>query len=380
MYENLHDIENIFETSLMLAPAYEFKKSFSNNQLMPTKIMEGNLNQINQSNQSNTITDSNLNECEEVDEVMNVNNGVIFSKISRLTDKSKQITEFIDNYKTRHEEASKVMQRDIHTKDRGKAQSKKKKRNILRDPDDKRTITKNNSTVHKNGFRRRNDGKQSLDSRINGQNVLQVSKKISGYYMKDEAGNIVVMSDHKNRINDRSAVAPSEVHKTKSNLFGSKERVSSKNANQSDLYNNFDKPNQYTGPENKPFGKNKTSRPVKTRKFKKNRTNRELDSVRDPKLELDKRNNSTSSKDADLVRQKTFDSKSQNNKFVGKRSIVTVDNNPDEVQTEVDDFLPKASQSSMSNVSLLKESNLFRKNKSPSKHSRRILPVRNFEI
>lgn len=293
MYENLHDIENIFESNLILAPAYEFKKSFSNNQLMSAKIIERNSNQINQ---SSIVIDSNSNECEEADEAMKVNNGVIFSKISRVTDKSKQITEFIDNYKTRHEEGSKVMHRDIHTRDRGKAQSKKKKRNILRDPDDKRTITKNHSAVQKNGFRRRNDGKKSLDSRINGQNVLQASKKISGYYMKDEAGNIVVMSDHKNRINDRSAVAPSEVLKTKSNLFGTKETVSSKITNQSDLYNNLDNPNQYTGPENKPLIKNKTSRPLKTRKFKKNRTNRELDSVKDPNLELDRRENSTSSK------------------------------------------------------------------------------------
>ena len=197
---------------------------------------------------------------------MKISNGVIFSKISRLADKSKQITEFIDNYKSRPEEG-KTGSRDIHTREQGRRKSRKKKRNILRDPDDKRTITKNNSTVYKNGFRKRNDGKKSLDSRINGQNILQASKKISGFYFKDEAGNIVVMSDQKNKVNDRSAVVPSEVLKTKSNLFGTKDGVSSNKTNQSNLYN-MDKTNQCTGPENRHLARNKTSRPIKTRKFK----------------------------------------------------------------------------------------------------------------
>jgi hypothetical protein len=326
VYDSMQDIENIFESNLLLAPAYEFKKSFSNdqitteNQLISSKIIDGNANTIN------IIVDSNSNDRDKIDEATNASNGVIFSKVSRLNDDSNQIIELMDDYNIKHEERGIVMNRDIHTRDQGKRRSKKKKRNILRDPDDKRTVTKNNSNVYRNGLKRRNDVKKSLDSRINGQNILQVSKKISGFYYKDDGVQIVITSDSKNKINDKSAAVHSEVLKTKSNLFGSKEVISNKKAHQNDLYNNYDKTNKYSGLENKPLVRNKTTRPLKARKFKMNKTNRETDSVKDNNLEAERRDNSLITKNTALCRQKTFDTKSQHDKNMTKRNIAMLNN------------------------------------------------------
>jgi len=58
--------------------------------------------------------------------------------------------------------------------------------------------------------------------------------------------------------------------------------------------------------------KRKTTRPVKTRKFKRTRTNRGLESMRDGKMGEDKRDHSQPSAQNDLGRQKTFDTQQVN--------------------------------------------------------------------
>lgn len=207
--------------------------------------------------------------------------------------------------------------RGHQAKDHTKRRSKKKKRNILRDPDDKRIpIKKTNSAVYKHNSRKRQDGKKSLDSRINGQNILQMGKKSSFYY-KDEAGNIVIMSDSKSRLNDRSALVPSDVNNVRGKLFDSKDSQAANKINRSELYSNKAR-NTKNDVVDKPYLKRKTSRPIKSRRFTRARPTRGCDSVRDPKATLEKRENSLPTQSDNLSRQKTFESKATKDSITSK--------------------------------------------------------------
>ena len=109
VYHNIHDIENIFDSNLISKPTFEFKKSMSNhqigldNQFAPVKGLNPHLNN------SNTLADSNLNEDDLLPEQKpSVSNGVIFSKVSRLNDKTQKLNDIIDDYQLTQEQRVKT--------------------------------------------------------------------------------------------------------------------------------------------------------------------------------------------------------------------------------------------------------------------------------
>ena len=102
------------------------------------------------------------------------------------------------------------------SKDQGKKRNKKK-RNILRDPNDKRAGIKTKSTVYRNNSKKRGDLKISYDAKLNWHNPHQVNRK-EQFYFKDDGGNIVVMTSN-NKYNDRSAVVSGQFKNRRNNLF-----------------------------------------------------------------------------------------------------------------------------------------------------------------
>lgn len=281
------------------------------------------------------------------------------------------------------------------TKDQ-KRKSKKKKRNIYRDPEDKR-IPKRASKLEKGGSKPRREVKKSLDTRINGQNILQVSKQKSFYY-KDDEGKIIVINDEKTIQQQKSNKRISEKKKfqnLRNNQLQNKGSENLSKINNSDLYYHLNPENQYGASESRLF-RRKTTRPVKSRGLKNSRPFRGCDSVRDPNFEIEKRENSLPTQTAELDRQKTFDNKQSNpnNKYNPKMQKSNGHNNnrrANQIQTNTDnerfgflagsttnevtsngepdnEGLERNSKTSMSHINLVKESQAFNSSKSPSKH------------
>lgn len=118
---------------------------------------------------------------------------------------------------------------------------------------------------------------------------------------KEEGGNIVVMSSNKN--NDRTVGGPNEL---KSELLGEGRRK--RKMNNSHLYKGGFRRKELVHQE-KPLFKKKISRPLKSRQFKKTKTNRGIDSLRDQKYGRKSRDLSKGRDGSNLSRQKTFDTK-----------------------------------------------------------------------
>ena len=79
--------------------------------------------------------------------------------------------------------------------------------------------------------------------------------------------------------------------------------------NNSHLFKEGSRRKEFTQ-QDKPLLKKKTSKTVKSRRFKRTKNNRGLESVRDQRLVEEKRERSQPAYQNDLSRQKTFDSKS----------------------------------------------------------------------
>lgn len=165
----------------------------------------------------------------------------------------------------------------------------KNKRNILRDPNDKRSGLKKISTdAYANDSKKRGSIKKSLDSRINGQNILQISNK-KMFNQKSEIENIVTMNDSK--LNNAERAPTQQMQKRRStNMRNNQfENCISDNANSkinySDMYSNYNFSKPITS-NDKRVARKRTTRPLKNRKFKKQSINRRCDSVRDINSEV----------------------------------------------------------------------------------------------
>lgn len=155
---------------------------------------------------------------------------------------------------------------------------------------------------------KRGDTMKSLDTRINGQNILQISKQKSFYY-KDEEGNVVILSDDKKSHVGRGQTRASNKHKItnlRNNGVDNKGVENTNKINTSDFYYNMKTDNQ-SNPTEKQLFRRKTTRPVKSRRLKKQKIGTE--SMRNQNLEIEKRDHSLPTQHNDLGRQKTFDSK-----------------------------------------------------------------------
>lgn len=135
-------------------------------------------------------------------------------------------------------------------------------------------LNKANSDVFRKDSKHRNNNKKSIDSRINGNNILQGPNRRELYY-KDEVGNIIIAADKKFNAEEPKGVV-SDKRKVQYLKTSHAENIQSENlnkANSSEIYKNINLNNQCSYVDKSSF-KKKTGRPVQSRRVKKSRPQR----------------------------------------------------------------------------------------------------------
>lgn len=197
-----------------------------------------------------------------------------------------------------------------YSRDQGRRKSRKKKRNILRDPEDRRCPLKKASSAAYNNSKQRAGNKYSIDTRINGHNILQATKKTS-FFQKEESGKILINPENRLKIQNRcesQIIDKKKSSKMKSNVLETQDIENTNKINSSDLNINRGPKNQ-KGNFDRPLFRKKSSKQTKSRRTKKTKQKDDIVGQGDILDESNKNKRPLAPNTRDLRRQSTFDSK-----------------------------------------------------------------------
>jgi len=91
-----------------LTKQINFKKSLSNSKLHQDNFCAEKISSNTNLNDSNLGFETNIPDGNShIEEATKITSGVIFSKVSRLNDKSKHLGKIIEDYQSNHDEKSK---------------------------------------------------------------------------------------------------------------------------------------------------------------------------------------------------------------------------------------------------------------------------------